>query len=366
MNFDTACTVATAVATVYVAAVRAPYTIHTLGGGDDSAEPDAEKKVPTDKTSSVPRSLKGPLAHSERRRLCPRLAVCRGRRSHRQRDARLPLLFFQLDGVGPAVVVRRLLNDFLSYAEWFCFFFGRSVIASTYGLFTLFVPVSTWVLRRTGGVGGGRRPGGPASANMAACLALLVAAAWFWTGHWMLNNVLGVSLVVLFVAMGRLPSLKVAAILLGGLLLYDIFWVFLSASFFGENVMVAVASKESQHPAVWLADTLSITPPPSLVRTIQLPGKLIFPSWDGRSRSILGLGDLAIPGMLVSMYHRAASGSGAKGLLYFYVALVAYAIGLEIAVVVSYTFNTAQPALLYLVPAVTLPVMVIKTKIMSH
>jgi len=35
-------------------------------------------------------------------------------------------------------------------------------------------------------------------------------------------------------------------------------------------------------------------------------------------------------------------------------------------VLVSYTFNTAQPALLYLVPAVTLPVMVIKTKIMSH
>ena len=52
-----------------------------------------------------------------------------------------------------------------------------------------------------------------------------VQLAWLWTNHWMLNNILGVALVVAFVAIGRVPSGRVAAILLLGLLAYDVFWV---------------------------------------------------------------------------------------------------------------------------------------------
>jgi hypothetical protein len=42
---------------------------------------------------------------------------------------------------------------------------------------------------------------------------------------------------VLFVSLVRVPSMKVSAAVLGSLFLYDIFWVFLSHHFFGENVM---------------------------------------------------------------------------------------------------------------------------------
>jgi hypothetical protein len=42
---------------------------------------------------------------------------------------------------------------------------------------------------------------------------------------------------VLFVSLVRVPSMKVSAAVLGSLFLYDIFWVYLSHHFFGENVM---------------------------------------------------------------------------------------------------------------------------------
>lgn len=40
-----------------------------------------------------------------------------------------------------------------------------------------------------------------------------------------LNTALGMGLCVAFIALVRLPSLKVSTVLLSGLLLYDIFWV---------------------------------------------------------------------------------------------------------------------------------------------
>ena len=46
----------------------------------------------------------------------------------------------------------------------------------------------------------------------------------------------------LFVCMYRLSSLKVASSLLTLAFFYDIFWVFISSSIFGKNVMVTVAT----------------------------------------------------------------------------------------------------------------------------
>lgn len=45
------------------------------------------------------------------------------------------------------------------------------------------------------------------------------------TGHWLLMDALGMGLCVAFIALVRLPSLKVSTLLLSGLLLYDVFWV---------------------------------------------------------------------------------------------------------------------------------------------
>ena len=53
-------------------------------------------------------------------------------------------------------------------------------------------------------------------------------------------DALGMGLCVAFIAFVRLPSLKVSTLLLSGLLLYDVFWVFFSQYVFSTNVMVKV------------------------------------------------------------------------------------------------------------------------------
>ena len=59
-------------------------------------------------------------------------------------------------------------------------------------------------------------------------------------GHWLLMDAMGMGLCVAFIAFVRLPSLKVSTLLLSGLLLYDVFWVFFSQYVFSANVMVKV------------------------------------------------------------------------------------------------------------------------------
>jgi signal peptide peptidase-like protein 3 len=57
----------------------------------------------------------------------------------------------------------------------------------------------------------------------------------------------------LCVAMTDLPSLKVSCLLLSGLLIYNVFWVFFSVHIFNDNVMVKVATQ----PADSTLDVLS-------------------------------------------------------------------------------------------------------------
>jgi minor histocompatibility antigen H13 len=77
--------------------------------------------------------------------------------------------------------------------------------------------------------------------------------------------------------------------------------------------------------------------------------------------SLLGLGDIVIPGLFVALLLRfdavrnkisavnADHASFSKP--FFIVNLICYALGLVATVAIMYFFNAAQPALLYLVPA---------------
>lgn len=78
-----------------------------------------------------------------------------------------------------------------------------------------------------------------------------------------------------------------------------------------------------------------------------------------RGFTMLGLGDIVVPGMFVSLalrydQHRAAA-AAARGQLparfakpYFHAALGAYVAGLATTMTVMHIFKAAQPALLYL------------------
>ncbi|KNA22595.1 hypothetical protein SOVF_030870 [Spinacia oleracea] len=140
--------------------------------------------------------------------------------------------------------------------------------------------------------------------------------------HWLANNILGLAFCIQGIEMLSLGSFKTGAILLGGLFLYDIFWVFFTP------VMVSVA------------------------KSFDAPIKLLFPTGDAaRPFSMLGLGDIVIPGIFVALALRFDVSRG-KESQYFKSAFIGYAAGVVLTIVVMNWFQAAQPALLYIVPAV--------------
>ncbi|KAL9698331.1 hypothetical protein quinque_001772 [Culex quinquefasciatus] len=131
-------------------------------------------------------------------------------------------------------------------------------------------------------------------------LAVSIVCIWVLTGHWLLMDAMGMGLCVAFIAFVRLPSLKVSTLLLTGLLIYDVFWVFFSSYIFNTNVMVKVATRPADNPVGIVARKLNlggiVREPPKL----NLPGKLVFPSLHNSGHfSMLGLGDIVMPGLLL-------------------------------------------------------------------
>ncbi|XP_055702312.1 minor histocompatibility antigen H13 [Phlebotomus papatasi] len=162
-----------------------------------------------------------------------------------------------------------------------------------------------------------------------ACLVIsTVIGVWYsLQKHWIANNLFGVAFAVNAVALLRLNNVVTGCILLGGLFVYDIFWVF------GTNVMVTVA------------------------KSFEAPIKLVFPQdllTNGLSASnfaMLGLGDIVIPGIFIALLLRFDVSLKRKSKLYFYATFIAYFLGLMMTIFVMHVFKHAQPALLYLVPA---------------
>lgn len=105
---------------------------------------------------------------------------------------------------------------------------------------------------------------------------------------------MGMGLCVAFIAFVRLPSLKVSTLLLTGLLIYDVFWVFFSSYIFNANVMVKVATRPADNPVGVMAKKFHFSS--GMARDapkLSLPGKLVFPSMHTAGHfSMLGLGDI--------------------------------------------------------------------------
>ncbi|XP_055374242.1 signal peptide peptidase-like 3 isoform X2 [Condylostylus longicornis] len=206
-------------------------------------------------------------------------------------------------------------------------------------------------------------------------LSVLIVCIWVLTGHWLLMDAMGMGLCVAFIAFVRLPSLKVSTLLLTGLLIYDVFWVFFSSYIFSTNVMVKVATRPADNPVGIVARKLNLD---GIVRDtpkLNLPGKLVFPSIQKSGHfSMLGLGDIVMPGLLLCFVLRydaykksqgitseAGGLSPPKGmgsrLTYFHCSMLGYFLGLLTATVSSEVFKAAQPALLYLVPFTLFPLL---------
>ncbi|PIA48135.1 hypothetical protein AQUCO_01400606v1 [Aquilegia coerulea] len=114
--------------------------------------------------------------------------------------------------------------------------------------------------------------------TISQCIAAIPGTffcAWYAKQkHWLANNILGLAFCIQGIEMLSLGSFKTGGILLAGLFVYDIFWVFFTP------VMVSVA------------------------KSFDAPIKLLFPTGDSaRPFSMLGLGDIVIPGMYSSVQY---------------------------------------------------------------
>lgn len=152
-----------------------------------------------------------------------------------------------------------------------------------------------------------------------------------FTKNWVLSNVIGLCFAFTLIKTVKIPSFKVGGLLLSLAFVYDIFWVYFSSYIFGDNVMVTVASG------------------------LDLPIKLQFPHLGGvaapQTCSMLGLGDLALPGLFLAFSSRFDHINNTKYLNFL---MVCYGIALVMCVGILIIFKYPQPALLYISPMLVL------------
>ena len=199
------------------------------------------------------------------------------------------------------------------------------------------------------------------------------------TFFWIMQDVMGACMCIMFLSVIKLNSIRVASILLVVAFLYDIFMVFITPLIFnGESVMITVATSGGPPKAdpSWCekypddANCQGGDPLPILLTVPR------FGDYLGGA-SLLGLGDIVFPGLLLSFAARLDAAKGLLGVIsggngatnsftcredrcggafsicnggYFAPLVVAYAVGLFMANAAVYLMNMGQPALLYLVP----------------
>jgi len=229
-------------------------------------------------------------------------------------------------------------------------------------------------------------------------ISLSLVSVWIVTGHWLLMDILGMGFCVTFIAIVRLPSLKVSMLLLVGLVIYDIFWVYFSHFIFSTNVMIRVATREADNPFKNFVKKFNLGANGKYdTYKLALPGKLVIPSYSKGNFSMLGLGDIVMPGLLLCFvlrfdaYKRQQIGEAIviegndeeslkpltkssstpslvkplsyrhyrfQRITYFHCSLIGYLTGLITATLSSEIFKAAQPALIFLVPFTLLPLMI--------
>lgn len=168
----------------------------------------------------------------------------------------------------------------------------------------------------------------------------VIGGLYFYTNHWSLNNIIGICFSIVGIMFMKISNYKIILVLLWLLFFYDIFMVFKS------DMMITVA------------------------KNLNVPIKLILPYND--KPSIIGLGDIVLPGVLVAwslkfdidkaLEDRSLSNNKQPfqkpNLIYFWTSLVAYMCGIVSTFIAMTIMKHGQPALLYLVPWTTISVLI--------
>ncbi len=174
-----------------------------------------------------------------------------------------------------------------------------------------------------------------------------LAGVYIYFRDWISNNIIGAAFCLYGFENIYIGKFTTAFLMLGLFFAYDIYFVF------GTSIMVTVAMG------------------------VDGPIKLVFPRVVDTRASMLGLGDILVPGLLLTLclrfdlaqYLRKRTEAGKEKVAeafpksstdfpkpYYMTCFIGYVIGLIVTIAVGVMFNAAQPALLYLVPLTVIPV----------
>ncbi|XP_076011708.1 signal peptide peptidase-like 2A isoform X2 [Genypterus blacodes] len=175
---------------------------------------------------------------------------------------------------------------------------------------------------------------------------------------WILQDLLGIAFCLNFMKTISLSNFKICVILLSLLLLYDVFFVFITPFFTknGVSIMVQVALGPDASGEKTQGNMVEIPAEPQ-PPSEKLPVVMRVPrltAWAqnlcGIQFSILGYGDIIIPGLLVSYCSRFDVWINSRKKIYFLSCCTAYLVGIIVTFAVMLLSGMGQPALLYLVP----------------
>ncbi|CAK78939.1 unnamed protein product (macronuclear) [Paramecium tetraurelia] len=166
-----------------------------------------------------------------------------------------------------------------------------------------------------------------------------IVFSYFYYKHWIINNIVAFLITLLMFKIIEIDSFKTATLLLSLAFFYDIFWVFISPYFFGTSVMAQVATSIDL-PMKFICPPLMISNTSPLMRC-----------------SILGLGDILLPGIVIK-YVLKFENLLNKGYCMYITSIIGYCIGLIVCMCSLVIYQQAQPALLYLVPIILIPVII--------
>uniref|UniRef100_A0A5F8HAT2 Signal peptide peptidase-like 2A n=1 Tax=Monodelphis domestica TaxID=13616 RepID=A0A5F8HAT2_MONDO len=185
----------------------------------------------------------------------------------------------------------------------------------------------------------------------AFCISVAVVWAVFrnddrWA--WILQDILGMAFCLNLIKTLKLPNFKACVILLVLLLIYDVFFVFITPFITknGESIMIEVAAgpfgSNEKLPVV-----------------IKVPRLIYFSAMSVclAPVSILGFGDIIVPGLLVAYCRRFDIHVGSS--IYYASCVIAYAVGMVLTFIVLVLMKQGQPALLYLVPCTLITVVIV-------
>ncbi|XP_051836604.1 signal peptide peptidase-like 2A isoform X1 [Antechinus flavipes] len=203
----------------------------------------------------------------------------------------------------------------------------------------------------------------------AFCISLAVVWAVFrnddrWA--WILQDLLGMAFCLNLIKTLKLPNFKACVILLVLLLIYDVFFVFITPFITknGESIMIEVAagpfgSNEKNGGNLVEATAQQSAPHEKLPVVIRVPRLIYFSAMSVclAPVSILGFGDIIVPGLLVAYCRRFDIHVGSS--IYYISCVIAYAVGLVLTFIVLVLMKKGQPALLYLVSCTLITVVII-------